>query len=56
MMATKPLCPTCGYKIPRKGKQVRISENVQTQEAPSFWSKMLKLNFTSPASEKTKSA
>jgi len=57
MAASKPLCPTCGYKIPRSAKQTKISEEIQVEvSTPSFWSKVARWDFASPSTKKTESA
>ena len=60
MMATKPLCPTCGHKIPRPSKPTKSTAEVQgpvkKQNNPGLLSKILKWDFASPTAEKTESA
>jgi predicted amidophosphoribosyltransferase len=56
MTAIKPLCPTCGYKIPRPSKQSKAVDEPKEQVSASIWSKIAKWDFASPSSKKTESA
>jgi hypothetical protein len=55
MTAIKPLCPTCGYKIPRQPKQSKAAEEPKEQNNANFWSKRANWDFACHSSKKTES-
>jgi len=57
MMAAKHICPTCGYKIQRQAQTQDESKKVEPKKddalLASFWAKIIKWDFATPAAEKT---
>ena len=56
MVAKKHLCPTCGFKIKRPTTDENQTKSTQTSEpSQTFWSKLIRWDFDSPATQKTDS-
>ncbi len=56
MVATKHLCPTCGYKIKRPAKNQSQEKEIEpTGLSQNFWSKLIKWDFASSVPEKSDS-
>ncbi len=60
MIATKHLCPTCGYKIPHSQNidtdtDTEVDEGRRPARSYGFWSKLFKWELTARATEKVDS-